>query len=520
MGLPLLIRYFVPDTPSPAGSADHSASGTVCDLLDRQIRLRPDAVAVRTPTQSWSFADLHRMTTALGGHLHRRGVRPGALVGLLAPLGPAALLGLVGVLRFGAACMPLDPGDPPSRLLEVMKESGCAAVLAAGQASAFPDAMLIDLSRLAHEQDAPACPRGPIPRGLAYAITTSGSTGHPKIVAVPHDALYNLVVTSIEDFGVRAERDVVLWLSRPTVDVTMQDCLMALCGGATLAIPGDEDFLPHAVLTAARALHATVVDIPAAVVGAYGHSLLPRLARAGVRLVITGGSRLDGAGLADAPDGLVVCNAYGPTETTVTATMYRCDRETPRWPPIGRPIRGVRAYVLDDRLARVPAGTTGQLYIAGKGVSWGYVGRPGRTAEVFLPDPHPDLPGQRMYATGDLARVRADGNIEFVDRADNQVKISGFRIEVGEVEHFLHECPGVREAAVVVREDVPGGLALAAFLTGDQTVAGVVADRLRDHLPRYMIPRFYVWLEGMPLNPQGKIDRRGLASIPIVGKTA
>lgn len=411
--------------------------------------------------------------------------------------------------------MPLDPDDPPRRLTELMKDAGCDRILAANPAPWCPDALLIDDPSLVHEDENAATLGEPAPLHLAYVITTSGSTGRPKAVAVPHDALLNLIVTSIDDCGLVAERDVVLWLSRPTVDVTMQDCLMALCGGTTLAIPDDDDFLPRSVLTAARILGATVADIPAAVVGAYGKVLLPRLARAGVRLVIAGGSRLDGAGLVGAMDSLAVLNAYGPTETTVTATLYRCTDSTPRWPPIGGPIRGVRTYALDDRLTPVPVGMEGQLYIAGRGLSWGYIGQPGLTAGVFLPEPFADMPGQRMYATGDLVRLRPDGDLEFLDRIDNQVKVSGFRIEIGEVEHGLRECPGVREAAVVVREDVPGGAALVAFLFGDRTTGSTVEGRLRERLPRHMIPKFYIWLDEPPLNRQGKLDRKALTTVSI-----
>lgn len=494
-----------------------SRAFTVCDLFDQQSGMRPHSVAIRTPDSSWTYADVRGLTTRLGRGLACAGIGRGDLVGLLAPLGPAALVGLVAILRCGAACMPLDPDDPPRRLKRIAADAGCVRILAASPADWCPDALLIDLSQPDGEDQSASELTGPTPLDLAYAITTSGSTGRPKAVAIPHEALFNLITTSIEDFGLLAGQDIVLWLSRPTVDVTMQDCLMALCSGAAVAIPEHDGFLPRAVLTAARALGATVVDIPAAVIGAYGQALLPRLARIGVRLVITGGSRLDGAGLLGATDPPTVFNAYGPTETTVTATLYRCTDSTPRWPPIGRPIRGVRTYVLDDRLAPVPVGEEGQLYIAGKGVGWGYLGQPGRTASVFLPDPLAEAPGQRMYATGDRVRRRPDGDLEFLDRMDNQVKLRGFRIEVGEVEHSLCECPEVREAAVLVREDVPGGAALVAFLVGDRTPAEVLRNRLRERLPHYMMPSVYVWMDDMPLNRQGKPDRKALTTLSIQG---
>jgi len=239
------------------------------------------------------------------------------------------------------------------------------------------------------------------------------------------------------------------------------------------------------------------------------------LEEAGVRVVIVGGSQLDGPGLADAAGSICLHNAYGPTETTVTATCYRCTDSTPQLVPIGQPIRGVRTYVLDGNLTPVPDGADGQLYIAGVGVARGYLGLPARTATVFLPDPFAETPGQRMYATGDRVQLEPDGNLVFLGRVDDQIKIRGFRVEIGEVEHAVRECPGVLDVAVLLRADAPGGAALAAFLVGEPSPDGVITDRLRDRLPGHMIPRTYVWLDEMPLNRSGKIDRAALTSIAI-----
>lgn len=268
------------------------------------------------------------------------------------------------------------------------------------------------------------------------------------------------------------------------------------------------------ILTAARTLGVTALEIPAAVLGPYGRSLLPRLADAGVRLVITGGSQLDGPGLADV-ESLVVLNGYGPTEASVAATWYRCIDSTPRWAPIGRPIRGVRTYVLDDELSPVPVGADGQMYIAGAGLARGYLGLPGRTAAVFLPDPLAEVPGQRMYATGDRVRLQPDGDFVYLGRIDDQIKISGFRVEIGEVEHNLRQCPGVVDAAALLREDMPGGAAIVAFLVGERPPDDVLTERLRDRLPGHMIPRFFVWLDDMPLNRPGKIDRAALTRMAV-----
>ncbi|GGP85172.1 amino acid adenylation domain-containing protein [Streptosporangium pseudovulgare] len=490
---------------------------TVCDLFERQVRERPDATAVRTSGRSWTYAEFGGTTARLAARLRRGGAGPGGIVGLVAPRGPQALTGIVAILRSGAACLPLDPDDPPLRNREILDGTGCRQVLAAAPVEWLPGAQLIDDPTLEDEEEAP--PAAPDPLDLAYAITTSGSTGRPKVVGVPHEGLSNLVAASIEDLDLVRPDDVMLWTLAVTVDSTMHDVLMPLCCGGCVAVPDPGELPAAGMLRAVRALGATVLEIPAAVLGPYGGSLLPRLAEAGVRLVITGGSQLDGPGLADA-DPLVVCNGYGPTETSVAPLWYRCDKSTPRWVPIGRPIRGVRAYVLDEELNPVPDGAAGQLYIAGAGLARGYLGLPGRTAAAFLPDPFSDTPGRRMYATGDRVRRQPDGEYVFLGRTDDQIKISGFRVEIGEVEHALRGCPGVADAAVLLRRDAPGGAALVAFLAGTPLSDEEISGRLRDRLPRHMVPRFHVWLDRLPLNRPGKIDRAALAEMPFADARA
>lgn len=495
-----------------------SSARTLCDLFDQQVRDRPHAIAVRTPLQSWNYAEFGRMTARLAHRLRRRGAGPGSIVALIAPRSPEALAGILAAMRCGAACLPLDPGDPPRRNREILDGVGCDHVLIAPGAAwlteSFPDAQLIDDPSLADEEDTVTALPPPRPLDLAYAITTSGSTGRPKVVGVPHEGIFNLIAASIEDLDMIRPDDVMLWTTAITVDSTMHDCLMPLCTGACVAI-ADGDLPASRMLLATRMMGVTALEIPAAVLGPYGHMLLPRLAEAGVRLVITGGSQLDGPGLADA-EPLVVYNGYGPTETSVAPTWYRCDKSTPKWAPIGRAIRGVRTYVLDEDLAPVPAGTDGQLYVGGPCLARGYLGLPARTAAVFVPDPFAEVPGQRMYATGDRVRMRPDGNLVFLGRVDDQIKISGFRVEIGEVEHALRECLGVVEAAVLLREDAPGGPAIVAFLVGTRSPDDAIMEQLRDRLPGHMIPRLYVWLHAMPLNRPGKVNRSALAKVAIV----
>lgn len=486
---------------------------TVCDLFDHQARVRPGAIAVRTPQRVLTYAEFDQLTARLARRLRRRGVGPGMIVGLHAPRGLDALTAMIAALRCGAAFLPLAVEDPPRRKQEVLADADSVLTLVDAPASWCADSELISDQAPATAGAAGELPR-PVPSELAYAITTSGSTGRPKVVGVPHAGIFNLVVASIEDLDLIRPGDTILWTSTLTADITVHDCLMALCCGGAVAIPGGSD-LPIARMPAiARTLGATIVDLPSAVLGPYGALLVPKLAEAGVRLVLTGGSQLVGDGFASY-DSLVVANGYGPTEASVAVTWYRCTRTTPRWVPIGPPFRGVRMYVLDEEMNRLPPGKQGQLYISGACLARGYLGLPGRTAAAFLPDPFASSPGERMYATGDLVRQEPNGDFVYIGRIDNQVKISGYRVELGEVEHALRDCPGVVDAAALLRADAPGGAAIVGYVVGDRVPDDEIAHRLRDRLPAHMVPRYYVWLDEVPLNRLGKVDRPALAALAV-----
>jgi amino acid adenylation domain-containing protein len=486
---------------------------SVCDLFDHQVRLRPAGTAVRTPRCSLTYAELDQLTARLARRLQRRGIGPGTIVGLHARRSLDALTGLVAVLRCGAAFLPLDVEDPSRRKQEVLADAGCSLTLVDAPAAWCADSEPISDPDRADDDAGGELPR-PTPLELAYAITTSGSTGRPKVVGIPHAGIFNLVMASIEELDLIRPGDTILWTPMLTADISIHDCLMALCWGATVAIPDSSDLSIGRMAATAQTLGATIVDLPAAVLGPYSRLLVPPLAEAGVRLVLTGGSQLDGDGFADR-ESLVVANGYGPSEATVAVTWYRCTATTPTWVPIGRPFRGVRLYVLDEKMNQVPAGEQGQLHISGICLARGYLRLPGRTAAAFLPDPFASAPGERMYATGDLVRQGQEGEFVYLGRIDNQVKISGYRVELGEVEHAVRDCPGVFDASALLREDAPGGAAIAVFIVGDQIPDKAIEDRLRDRLPSHMVPRYYVWLDDIPLNHLGKVDRRALAAIPL-----
>jgi amino acid adenylation domain-containing protein len=481
---------------------------TVPERIAIQAARTPDAPAVEMGDEWLTYAELVDRADGLAAELRRRGAGPEMVVGIAMERSPDQIVALLGILRAGAAYLPLDPALPPARLARLVEESGARLAVASPSGAARLSELPVDMLVLSKSPPLPGRERGPGGEGpdlhnMAYVLYTSGSTGTPKGVMVEHASLSRFITTCLDLYGF-APGDRVLQFAPLSFDISVEEIFACLTSGATLVLRDDEMIAsPAHFLARCRDLGITVLDLPAA----YGHELAPALA-AGVplpsalRLLITGGEKIlpgpMGDWLAAGGDRLTVLDTYGPTENTVVASV--CKLRDSAELTIGRPIRGVQVWILDREMRPVPPGVPGEVYLGGAGLARGYLNRPDLTAERFVPAPE----GERLYRTGDLARWLPDGRLDFAGRADDQVKIRGFRIEPGEIAAVLSSHPEVREAAVVAR-----GARLAAYVTGSVEPAGLRAW-LKDRLPAYMVPPDIVLLEALPLTPSGKVDRRAL----------
>ncbi|MFG2247615.1 amino acid adenylation domain-containing protein [Spirillospora sp. NPDC048823] len=504
---------------APAASDAPDAPEVPDESLSRQAARTPGAVAVRHGGRTLTYAELDARAGRLAGALRAAGAGPGTVVAVCGPRSPELVAALFAVQRSGAAYLPLDPALPSARLEYMVRDGGAALLLTDGSAH-VPGVATLPLD--AEDATGPAPPTAAAAADLAYVCYTSGTTGRPKGVEVERRALASRVRWMREDYGLGAG-DRVLQFASIGFDTHAEEIYPALASGAALVLPPAGMPLPDFFGTPEGAA-LTVLDLPTS----YWRELVSHGERIrwpeGLRLLILGADPLPGAALADwarlGRGGVRLVNTYGPTEATIIATSADMDPGRAQWrPPIGRPLPGTRVHLLDGRLDPVPIGAAGEVCVGGDGVARGYRGLPAATAERFVADPH-GAPGGRLYRTGDLARYRPDGALEFLGRADDQVKLRGYRIEPAEVEAVLLEHPGVAGAAVVVREDRPGDARLTAYVV-PRDGARPGADDLRGHLgralPPYMVPAAFVPLDRLPLTPNGKLDRAGLPEPPRGG---
>jgi amino acid adenylation domain-containing protein len=493
--------------------ADYASDSCAHELFERQAERAPGALALSCGGVRLSYAELNARANRLAHHLRSRGVGPDTRVAISVERGPGMVEALLAVLKAGGAYVPLDPDYPEQRVRWMLEDSAPGLLLARGPLVArFADAgvPLLDLADEAAWAGAPATnpERGALrPAHPAYLIYTSGSTGRPKGAVIQHRNVCAMVAAQERSLPPQAGSRVLQFASF-SFDGHVYEVFLALARGASLHLSGQPGPLAGDDLVRVVAEEGiTHAILPPAVLAALpDDERLPSIHT----LLVTG----------DAPPvdlmarwsaGRRLINGYGPTEATVCTTLHDYVPGGSAPPPIGPPVANVRVYPLDAAGQPVPRGATGELYIGGATVGRGYWRRPALTAERFVPDPFGAEPGARLYRTGDRARWNARGELEFAGRVDAQVKVRGFRVELGEIETRLLEHPAVREAVVLVREDVPGEKRLVAYVVGDETAA---ADVLRAHvggaLPDYMVPAAYARLEQLPLTPNGKVDRKAL----------
>ncbi len=501
-----------------ATAAPPAGPASLAGRFEAVARERPGQLAVVGDGQALDYATLDRQASRLASALLARGVGPDQVVGLHAARTPALVVGMLGILKAGAAYLPLDPVSPPERLAAMVADT--RPVLVLSDAEHPPDGWesLAAVQARGERDDPPAV--SVHPASLAYVICTSGSTGRPKGVAVAHESVANLLDHWIARMGPLPGEPAMLW-SSAGFDVSIQEIFLPLTTGGTLhLVPEELRADPEALTDWMRASRIAHAYLPPAFVRWIGEDPARRLDGLALRQLLAGVEPLSELGLHRAEQalpGLRVLNGYGPTEATNYCTCYTGPGPVARTCPIGRPLANTRIYLLDERGEPVPVGVAGEIHVGGAGLARGYLGQPGLTAERFVPDPF--RPGMRIYRTGDLARYLPDGNIEFLGRLDDQVKLRGFRIEPSEVEAALREQPDVSDAAVVVdREDGVDGensgeqRLVAAVSRGDAEprLTSEWRELLSPRLPGYMIPALFVELPLLPRTATGKLDRAAL----------
>lgn len=494
--------------------------GTVAELVTFQAAATPDAIALASTKRVWSYREVDERASGLADILRTLGVGPEVVVGLCMPRSPEMVVGALGILKAGGAYLPLDP-TYPAAWLTFFLDDGQVPVVVAGQRikepvpkGVYQTILLDDLGRVADfpplAQSAPA-KAAATPKNLAYVIYTSGSTGQPKGVEIAHESLLNLVHWHQQAFGVKSA-DRASQVANVGFDAAVWEMWPYLATGASLYFAEDETVSdPESLRDWLVAQRITISFIPTPIAE---HLLkLPWPSETALRTMLTGADTLHGY----LPVGLpfLLVNNYGPTECTVVATSgpVHSNDSTHELPPIGCPIVNTQVYILDESGKQVPMETAGELHIGGMGVARGYRNRPELTAQRFIPNPFGAKPGERLFKTGDLARLLSDGQIAFLGRIDEQVKVRGFRVEPNEVTATLNEHPHIQQSVVVAREVAPGDTRLIAYFVAvpqSHPTLGELRDFLGARLPDFMVPATFVRLEKLPLTANGKVDRMSL----------
>ncbi|PMB43198.1 non-ribosomal peptide synthetase [Fischerella thermalis CCMEE 5330] len=542
-------------------TTDYTKDQCIHQLFAAQVERTPNAVAVVFADQQLTYRELNEKANQLAHYLQKLGVQPEVPVGICVERSLEMAIAILAILKAGGAYVPIDPNYPQERIAYILANSQALVLLTQEKLiKELPEhqacLVCLDTDWQAISQESRSNPFSNTgSENLAYVIYTSGSTGTPKGVLITHKSLVNFTEAAVVEYGL-TQGDRVLQFASISFDAAAEEIYPCLTCGGTLVLRTDEMLSDgQTFLQKCQDLKLTVLDLPTA----YWQQLMSDIATAdlrlpdSLRLVIIGGEQAQGKQVEIwrncVGDRQELINTYGPTEATVVATTYKLPLAPTDNPslkiPIGRPIPNAQTYVLDKYLQPVPIGVVGELYISGVGIARGYLNRPDLTADKFIPHPFSNQLGARLYKTGDLVRYRQDGNIEFLGRIDNQVKVRGFRIELGEIESVLSQHPAVREVVVLAREEKAGNKRLVAYIVPNKQSRGqedliAGSDRLqsetleqetqdldnsnihhsalshdlrnfvKEKLPEYMIPAAFVFLEVMPLTPNGKVNLQAL----------
>ncbi|WP_338264420.1 non-ribosomal peptide synthase/polyketide synthase [Corallococcus caeni] len=505
------------------------ASGLIHVMVEAQAARTPEAVAVMNGTESLTYAQLDARANQLAHHLIALGVTPGSSVGLCLERSSLDMpVAVLATLKAGAAYVPLDPNYPAERLALMVEDTRAPVVLAH---EGFVHALPPDTSAriVTMETEAASITSRPTsspdvtlsPEAVCYVVFTSGSTGRPKGIAMSHRGIGNMLAWQLKR-AVRAEATTLQFASL-NFDVSFQEIFGTWCiGGRLLLSTADLRRDPQALLRYLTQHRVERLFLPFVALQSLSEAARTATELPPLNEVITAGEQLQVppalVSFFKRLPGCVLENQYGPSETHAVSA-WRASGPPSTWPalpPVGTPLPSVQAYVLDPRREPCPIGVPGEVYVGGDGLAHGYHGRPDLTAERFVPSPFGSTPGARLYRTGDKARWLADGQLEFLGRLDGQVKLRGFRVELGEVESALRALPDVRDVAAVVREDTPGFKRLVAYVVQPEATFSPEALRqaLARRLPEYMVPSALVRMDALPLSPSGKVNRNGLPVPP------
>ncbi|MBE8969648.1 amino acid adenylation domain-containing protein [Nostocales cyanobacterium LEGE 12452] len=500
------------------------------ELFVAQVEKTPDNIAVVFDEQKLTYQELNRRANKVAHYLQSLTVGTEVLVGICVERSLNTIIGLLGILKAGAAYLPLDPTYPKERLSFMLSDSQVQVLLTQQKfveefSASGVKTVCLDSNWESINSQSPEDPTSDVTaENLAYVIYTSGSTGTPKGVLIQHQGACNLAQAQVKLFDVNPHSRILQFASF-SFDASVWEIVMALGSGASLYMGTQDSLRPGTdLIKFLREQSITHVTLPPTALAALPAEELPNL-----QTLIVAGEACNHKLIAQWSQGRRFFNAYGPTESTVCATVAECHAGDTQ-ATIGRAIANTQVYILDNHLQPVPIGTPGELYIGGDGLARGYLNRPELNRERFIPNPFDDSAalasprastGSRLYKTGDLARYLPDGNIEFLGRVDNQVKIRGFRIELDEIEKLLIQHPDVKQVAVIAREDIPGDTRteqsrskrLVAYIVLNQKPEAIIATLkrfLEEKLPKYMVPGVFVILDSLPLTPNGKVDRQNL----------